>query len=297
MELMIVDKNGWSKSVNINKAITQVGAAPDNDIYLKSNKIAPVHLQLIYSPQYSSNCMLTNISNEIVIRTDLEEYLLPQFETMEVRDGDEIELGDYRIIPKLPFAAGYVQTASLIDASIVFQDATLRPNYTTTGQLTIINVGDQPDCQFDVTVQGLPNNCYQIDPIPLMFPGAQENVRVRLFHRGHFPQAGSYDIVFTITAPKHYPGEELVIKQEIFVAPVFKHAIEIIDDIADSKQDSVKSNSAIEDTLELPAPIIVQEAIPEVPEPEPLRQEPRSRIAPRHKGKSGTPPVQDITKI
>jgi hypothetical protein len=247
MELIIVDKNGWSKSVSVQKAITRIGSSSANDIRLESSKIAPVHLQIIFSKKLSSNCKLTNLSSEITIRTDLDEYILPSFQTMDIRDGDEIELGDYRLIPKLPLATGYVKTASLIDATLTFPDAVLRPGYVTTGQLTIMNLGEQSDCQFNVTLSGLPEDCFYIDPIPLMFPGAQEDVKVQLIQHKNHPQAGTYDVVFTITAPEHYPGEELVIKQEIYVAPVYKHSVEIIDDLVDPIRDGEKIDR-VEDT-------------------------------------------------
>jgi hypothetical protein len=64
-----------------------------------------------------------------------------------------------------------------------------------------------------------------------MYPGAQEEVRIRLFHQTTFPQAGYHTLSVVISAPVSYPGEELLLQQKIYVAPVFKQGLEIIDDL------------------------------------------------------------------
>jgi hypothetical protein len=237
MELMIIDKNGWSKILPIQKAITRIGSDPTNEIQLESNQISPVHLQIIYSPDHPSSCKLINLSDEVIIHTGFDDIMLPPYQTIDVRDGFEIKAGGFRLIPKLPLAAGTIQTSNKIDASLSFPDPILRPGYPAVGYLTITNKGDQPDCQFDVTLRGLAEDCWEVDPLPLMYPGAQESTRVELFHRGHYPEAGSHEIIIAITAPEHYPSEELVIKQEVIVLPVYKQSLEIIDDVLDELTD------------------------------------------------------------
>jgi hypothetical protein len=283
MEIVIIDKNGWSKTEKIQKSITKVGSFSGNEIHLESKSIAPVHLQLIYSPELSSNCKLTNLSSDVLVRTQLEEYLVSAYQTMDISDGDEVELGGYRLIPKLPYQAGYVQTASLIDARLSFQDAVVRPGLVTTGQLTIMNLGDQSDCQFKVSLRGLPEDCYHIDPVPLMFPGAEEEVQVQLVQQKHYPQAGAYDLYFTITAPKHYPGEELVVKQEIYVSPVYEHKVEIIDDVVGSFKPDDPSENIPAEALNLPK-------VETRPVKAPAVQEPLDKL------EIGTVPWQDADK-
>jgi len=237
MELMIVDNNGWSKILKINKAITRIGSAPGNDIQLNSDQISPIHLQIIYSAESPSSCKLTNLAEDVLIHTDPDEFVLPSYQTIDLWDGFEIEVGGFRLIPKLPLTAGTMQTSNKIDAALSFPDPVLRPGYPTIGQLTITNKGDQDDCQFDVTLQGLADDCWRIDPIPLMYPGSQESIRVEIIHRGHYPQAGSRELIFSITAPGQYPGDELVIQQELIVMPVYKQSLEIRDDILDEIPD------------------------------------------------------------
>ena len=107
MELMIIDENGWSKIVDIRKAITRIGSAPSNDIQLDTHLVAPVHLQIIYSAEHPSSCKLTNLSTEISIHTGLDDFMLPSYQTIDLRDGSEIRIGGFRLVPRLPLTAGY----------------------------------------------------------------------------------------------------------------------------------------------------------------------------------------------
>lgn len=301
MELMIVDKNGWSKIVNIRKAITQIGSAPANDIQLDSDQVSPVHLQIIYSPEYPSSCTLTNLSDEVAIHIDLEVFVLPSYQTIDLRDGFEIEVGGFHLIPKLPLTAGYMQTSNQIEAALSFQDPVLRPGYATVGQLTITNKGGQPDCQFDVTLRGLAEDCLRVDPIPLMYPGARESIRVELIHRGHYPQAGSHEVIFSITAPEHYPGEELVIRQDVIVMPVYKQSLEIIDDVLDEVSEPAQMDPGIDevDEIEMGLPRSIKAPSPAVKGIKPLPDPPSSEIDPGIQvgAQGGTTPVRDLSKL
>ena len=150
MEVMLIDQKGWTKTIKIEKTITRVGAASSNDIQLDSQQIAPVHLQFILSPDLPSSCKLVNLADELVIRTDFgeHEHQLPSYGTIDVRDGDEIELGEFRIVVKIPLTAEYIQTTGVVDAALSFPNAVLRPGYSTRGYLTIRNSGNQPSSYF-----------------------------------------------------------------------------------------------------------------------------------------------------
>jgi hypothetical protein len=236
MELIMTDRSGWSKLLKVEKTLTRIGAAATNDIQLKSKGIAPVHLQIIYSTDLPSKCQLVNLAAEIIVHTDEGMYQLPRLSTIEIRNGDEIELGEYRIALKIPLGAEPLLRSSVIDADLSFPDAVIRPDFSTIGHLTIKNIGSKSDCQFRVTLSGLPDDCYQIDPIPLMYPDAQEDVRVQLFHRKHYPPVGFHELRFSITSPGYYPGEVMIIKQGVYVVPVFDQGLELVDDMAASTQ-------------------------------------------------------------
>lgn len=252
MEVMVIDQKGWSKSIKIEETITRVGTAPSNDIQVHSQKIAPVHLQFMFSPDLPSSSKVVNLAGQVVIKTNQVERQLSSFETIDLFDGDEIELGEFRLVLKIPLVAEYVQIAEVIGAVLSFPSAVLRPDYATKGQLTIQNKGPQTDCQFKVMVRGLPTDCCHIDPIPLLYPNAQEDVLIQLFSRGYYPEAGYHDVFFSITAPVEYPGEETIIKQRVYVVPIFDQRLEIEDDIVASSSQLEDGDKVIEPQLDLP---------------------------------------------
>jgi hypothetical protein len=235
MELLIFEKSGWSMPVKIERATTRIGSAASNDVRLQSAQIAAVHLQVFYSPDLPSSCKVVNMANDIQVKIGQDTRQLSKYGRLDIYDGNEIMLGDYRIKFNLPINSRVVQSAKLIEASLIFAEAVLRPEYETVGQLTVKNAGERPKCQFQVDIDGLPEDCYQIDPIPLMYPGAREEVRVRIFHRQLYPPAGLQKIIFKISAPESYPGENFVIEQGLYVWPVFDQSFDLIDDVAAAK--------------------------------------------------------------
>jgi hypothetical protein len=233
MELIISEENGWNKPLKIEKAITRLGSAPTNDVQLLSQEIAPVHLQIYYLEETPFSCRVFNLGSDLPVWQGDQQLILNSFATMQIRNGSEIELGPYRIQFKLPLAATMLQESSAIQASFKFPaDSVLQPNSIATGWLTIKNAGSEYDCQFEITVSGIPADCLQFDPAPLSYPGAQEDVQVQIFHRGQAPQAGFQNLTITVTSPDTYPGEKVIINQGIYVMPVFEQSLEISDDLS-----------------------------------------------------------------
>ena len=232
MNIIITEVNGWSKTLEVKKAITRIGNAPSADVQIPSNSIAPLHLQILSNPELPTGCRVVNLASQLEIIHNGNNVPLEPYSTQDVNDGDEIRLGEYRLAFKVPFSTAFIRTCKSIEATLNLTDTTLQPHLVLDGILTVKNVGEQDACQFQVSLSGLPKDCFHIDPIPLLYPGAQEDVRVRFFHLITYPQAGRRDLLITINAPDDYPGEELVIRQSLFIAPVFKQTMELLDDIA-----------------------------------------------------------------
>lgn len=232
MEIKIIEPNGWSKSMRIDKALIRIGSGPGVEIQIPSIQIAPLHLQLLNSPDLPSGCRALNLNAAVEVQRGKMSIPLATYAKLDLRDGDEILVGEYRLSLSLPAAAALVRSSRSIQASLAFPDSTLRPEAALVGTLLVRNSGSQPACQFEVTLSGLPDDCYQIDPIPLMYPGAQEEVHLRLYHRRLYPPAGAQELIFTITAPDDYPGEELVISQSVYIMPVFAQELLIADDLS-----------------------------------------------------------------
>jgi hypothetical protein len=237
MEILIIEQSGWSKPIKLEKAIIRIGSALTNDIQLDIPQIAPLHLQVFQSSIASPRVL--NLAQAVTLQSaGLTSQLLP-FTTHDIQNGDEILLGSYQLFFKLPAASGLVRPSKVIDASLAFSDAVIRPHLPTMGLLTIKNNGDKDACQFRVDLSGLPVDCYQIDPVPLLYPGAQEEVRLRLYHKTTHPLAGFLLLSVVISASQSYPGEEVLLQQRIYVEPVAKQILAIKDDLQAPSQVTV----------------------------------------------------------
>jgi hypothetical protein len=265
VDLKVIEENGWSKQVSLSKAITLIGSAANCDVQLNSRTIAPVQLQLLSASDLSTGCRLVNLSGPITFLTNGVPQTIAQFGSCDVHHQDELKLGEFRIVFELPLTIEQVEKTSSMEASLSFSNAVLRSEFVLEGKLVVKNLGKHPETQFQVELQGLPVDCFQIDPIPLLYPGALEEIRLRLFHHSQYPEAGLHTIFVIVTAANSYPGEELVLEQRIYVSPVFNQTLEILDEIAEqqaaqkSMADQPENEPFVED---LPQPAVIASVDP-----------------------------------
>jgi hypothetical protein len=245
MELKVTEVNGWSKVIDLKKAITRIGSAPTADIQLPSNSIAPLHLQILSDPDLPTGCRVVNMAGELEVWNNGSAFPFSPFATHNISDKDEIQLGEYRLAFSLPFSAAILRSSTSIEASLTFSDSLLQPGLPLDGLLLVKNTGGRDACQFQVTLSGLPEDCCRIDPIPLLYPGAQEEVRIRLFHNITYPQPGLHELLLAVNAPLDYPGEEFIIRQGIYVAPVFRQTLEVVDDLAPSSAEAKREKAQL----------------------------------------------------
>jgi len=285
MELKVTEVNGWSKVIDLKKAITRIGSAPTADIQLPSNSIAPLHLQILSDPDLPTGCRVVNMAGELEVWNNGSAFPFSPFATHNISDKDEIQLGEYRLAFSLPFSAAILRSSTSIEASLTFSDSLLQPGLPLDGLLLVKNTGGRDACQFQVTLSGLPEDCCRIDPIPLLYPGAQEEVRIRLFHNITYPPPGLHELLLAVNAPLDYPGEEFVIRQGIYVAPVFRQTLEVVDDLAppsaEAKPEKVQlptEDQALDESVltplraaeQAPEDMIVEPEIEERPQSFPL---------------------------
>lgn len=282
MELTIIEQNGWKKSIEFEKAIIRIGSAPTNDIQLTSPEIAPVQLQLHYLRDNPSTCKVLNLGSDVVVWQNHSQAVLPPYAITHISNGDEIVLGEYRVQFKLPFAASMISESSSIQANLSFPDATLRMNQAAVGILSLKNTGLHSACQFEVELHGLPPDCMQVDPVPLLYPGAQEDVKVQLFHRKLYPAAGAQELIVKVSSPASYPGEQVVIRQGIYVAPALEHSIEIFDDMV--RKEKKEGEQVLASPTIVPAnvstPVKASHAAAPVMPPTPVAPEPKVQPVP-----------------
>lgn len=231
MDITIIEKNGWEKVVNVEKAVTRVGSASSCDIKLASPNISPVHLQIIYDRQNPGSCKVLNFGPAFVLSSHGAETTVESYATQEARDGDVISIAEYRLRFQMPLTTGLLASSLQISATLQIKDPVLRLEAPTVATLRLKNLGNNPNCLLQVSISGLAAEHYQLDPLPILYPGAEEDVRIRFFHRQESPPAGFLTITLLVTAPASYPGEQVIIQQGLYVTPVLKTALRLEDDM------------------------------------------------------------------
>jgi hypothetical protein len=254
MKLFVSEQDGFKKEFIITKAVTRLGSSPANDIQLRSPKISPFHLQILYTTDAPDRIKAINLSGDkLLLISNGKELSLPTYQPFEVGVGDELRINESRLLFELPLTSGVLSTSPKISASLHLPEPVLRPNAILLGRIALKNEGEQNSCQFQVDVVNLPEDCYQVDPVPLMYTGAQEEINIRLFHRKTRPAAGFQSLTVSITAPDSYPGEQVSIQQGIYVSPFLEQGIEIIDDMPASQPiAAVESHKEVHQEIEQP---------------------------------------------
>lgn len=163
------------------------------------------------------------------------------------RNGKTEQIGLYQFAPLQPFdqilIAGHTISIELpapsaqsnnFAAELSIPEPTIQIGKALVGRLTVKNLGEKDNCQFQVTLSGLPKDCYQVESIPLMYPDSEAEVSIRFFHHGTYPRIGLAPIQLRIASDLSYPGEEIVIEKTLWVAPVFAYDLELKDDFEKS---------------------------------------------------------------
>ncbi len=236
----IVDGSGWTKTLSMERGRVLVGSAASSDICLPTDRgggVAAMHLQVIYSQADPSHLRIVNLVNAAIPLKSLtyaQTTSIPPNASVSLADGDTIALGDFSLTFFLQVGGGISRTmrSEHLGLKLELPGLQLRSGGKITGQVTVNNYGDQKRCQFEIELEGLPADCYQIDPAPLLYPGAEEHLRIRFFHRGARPPAGPCRITLHACAPGAYPTEEITVSEILDVLPVYRYEVSMSDGAA-----------------------------------------------------------------
>jgi hypothetical protein len=262
----IVDKEGWRKEFIVQKRLIYIGSDPRNDIVLNPVRgagVAPRHLQLITTPSGSGGgasavnlCPVAIQLGQAVAdgyaRPDgfmggPNRVLEPNTATL-IADGESLHLGEFTLVFRISTVMGMmpVQTSGTpsepaqavagsgrsasIGVRISLTQPYLMPENPVDGVVYVTNQGAVPGVQFNLGLEGLPPDCYEIGPAPILFPGAEKGVPVRIFHprRPGFP-AGSLRLRFFAQANEAYPGEVASVVREIRLMPFYHHMLRLFE--------------------------------------------------------------------
>ncbi len=302
VKIEVIDKDGWRKEFSFQKSLFHIGSAALNDLVLENARgggVAARHAQLI-ALQDGSGYRLVNLGDTDILLNETGDKRAAPHAVAIVSDGNVIKIGDFTLIfhgeALLVAAAPTDSRSSHIGLRLSLPRTQLAPHQNIAGVLAVANHGDKAGVQFDLDLEGLESDCYNIEPAPLLPSGAEREVTLRIFHRGDKPIAGEHTLTIRAVAPDAYPGEEATVTCVIQVQPFYKHTLRPAmsgQPSAVSQQPSVGSGQAKgaatpEEDL-LPPPVAVRPAAPPTPQkpPAPLWEEAELPVA----AAATTPPM------
>jgi hypothetical protein len=245
----ITDKEGWRKEFSLNKRLIYVGSDIRNDIVLspvRGTGVSPRHLQLIAMPGANRMISAVNLSPVGIPLGEGGSRVLEPNSALEVADGESYHLGDFTLTFHLqefalsnqpaeasPVGQSSPQGAAGRPASIGLRvslpQPVINPDNFTEGIIYISNLGNVPGIQFKLWIEGLPPECYEIGPAPILFPGAEKGIPFRLRHpRRPGYAAGTHPLFFKAEAPDAYPAESAIVKNEIRFSPFYSHTLRLM---------------------------------------------------------------------
>ncbi len=250
--LEIINREGWRREYPLEKGIIHIGNASTNDIVLDNRYgtgVAPFNAQIISAangnnPVYKLvNLGETNIAvgaegqenltpGSVLILVDKQSFILGEF-TLVFYSGSQSYQNYNNIAPATtassrPTSISPAIGTQSIGLKLSMPSTRLAPNQSLEGMATVSNLGQRTGVRFDLELEGLEPDCYDIAPGPMLSSGAEKEVLFRLHHHGEKPLAGDWRIVIRATASKTYPGEQAVASQIIHVLPCYNYRLRLL---------------------------------------------------------------------
>lgn len=221
----VIDRDGWRKEYALDKAILHVGSDSRNDIVLEATRgtgIEARHAQLI-ATSGGRGYRLVNLGQNPIALPGQGTLVLPR-SSADLFDGDVMQIGEHTF--RFFIAQGISQAISL---SFRLSDNVLTVDAQLDGMVTVQNLGTVPGVQFRLHVEGLSPAWYELGPGPILFPGAQKDVPLRIRHAlDPTIPAGPRAVTVRATASTAYPGESAAVSQTIQIAHYRKHSVRLI---------------------------------------------------------------------
>jgi hypothetical protein len=124
-----------------------------------------------------------------------------------------------------PFAPAF--QSGPIGLAVRLTHATLTQERPAEALITVANRGDKTAVQIRLMIEGLPPECYEIPPLPLLFPNAEKTLAIELRQPHKAIQAGSIPVRFIAVAPEAYPDEKAVVTQSIVIPSIYAHEVKL----------------------------------------------------------------------
>lgn len=239
--IKITNRDGWSRTIDLEKSLYRIGSLPSNEIALPEaygSGVQPLHLQVFAAAGSGPNggvaCRVVNLAGQplqVFAGGLISRGQVAPHATFEIGNDQVIQLGDFTLhfLLSEQKGANLERRSENLGMLLQLPRLDLEPGKSITGLLSLTNYGEQKHCQFSIELDGIPQDCFQVSPAPLLYPGATEELPVRFFHRGVQPPAGPLQITLSASAAFTYPTERLVLPLVLQVAPLHRYTLEIRD--------------------------------------------------------------------
>lgn len=239
-QVQVVDNTGWARTYRLNETVTQIGSDPGNDIVLDARRgdILARHVQIVRWPGAGDMCRLVNLSAAPISLGGTGERTVAPRAAADLRSEDTFVLGAFTLtlslgdeaLPSMGGGKASVANRSgqVIGLELVLPANRLSPGQVLEGEVLIRNMGEYEMAQCELDLEGLPEDCYQIEPAPILCPGGEERIRLRIYHRYTRPLAGWRQIVLRARASRTYPAEEAAAACRLQVMPCYRHSMRLL---------------------------------------------------------------------
>ena len=216
--------DGPVESYRLNKPTIAIGRSTGNDIVLDTTAISRYHITLTFENQQA---VLQDL--ESVNGTYVDSIRLPAHEPHVLRGGEEIQIGDIRIIFHPPAALESTYSEDTTQRVVLSQptyrvelegpDMAVAPGAHVQATLKIENLGEQADRYF-IEIDGLPKGWARVDRVEVEAePGEQAQAVISLKPlRRSESQPGNHAFVVHVR-PKSRPAETIDAPATLQVLP------------------------------------------------------------------------------
>ena len=230
MRIRIINENDWEKVYEFDKSIIRIGSQVSCDIQLRDQYIQPLEMQIVRSGDSDITYVARFFADNIMLTRGDQTFPVTQVTAYDILDGDKIVIGSYRLILSFEDERTRVRTSTHMSAELFLTKRELALESSINGMLLLKNLGTEKPCQFRMRMTGIPNDCFQSAPLPLLYPGSSSTVGFIISHLRTKPAPGFHTFSIVVTAPDDYFGEILEFNQDIYVHAVFDNTFVLEDD-------------------------------------------------------------------
>lgn len=217
--------DGPVESYRVNKPAVAVGRSTGNDIVLDTTSVSRYHIKFSFD-EYQAQLEDLDSANG----TYVDGVRLPPHEPYPLRGGEEIQIGDIRLIYHPPSAATelmvseettqrVVLTRPTFRAELTGPDMAVAPGAHAQAVLTVENTGEDADHYF-LEIDGLPKGWVRIDRVELALDPGESGQAVLSFKplRRSETRPGDYPFVVRARA-RSRPAETIDVPAVLSVLP------------------------------------------------------------------------------